>query len=154
MDWVFTRTRAILAVSLVTWAISGAVWAEQFERFGPYVAHYNTFNTTMLSADVARAYDITRSGNLALINIALLRVEDEGMDQPMHATVTVDAANLAGQRKNVEMVEVEDRGAIYYIGTFRIRDEERINFNISIQPTDDPRRIHRFSFNQMFYGDD
>jgi hypothetical protein len=108
----------------------------------------------MLSADVARAYDITRSGNLALINIALLRVEDEGMDQPMHATVNVDAANLAGQRKNVEMVEVEDRGAIYYIGTFRIRDEERINFNISIQPTDDPRRIHRFSFNQMFYVDD
>ncbi len=139
---------------LVASALGHDAKAEQFEAFGPYTAHYNTFNTTLLTAEVARAYEITRSGNLALINIAVLRTQDEGMDEPMHADVNVDAANLAGQRKNIEMVEVEDRGAIYYIGTFRIRDEERINFNVSIQPADDPRRVHRFSFNQMFYVDD
>ena len=154
MFLLMTRTRQVLAACIFALAFQSPALAEQFERFGPYVAHYNTFNTTLLTADVARAYGITRSGNLALINIALLKVQDGGMDEPMHAEVSVGASNLAGQRKNIDIVEIEDRGAIYYIATFRIRDEERINFNISIQPSDDPRRVHRFSFDQMFYVDD
>lgn len=143
---VFTH----LLISLSCLLLSTAK-AEQAETFGPYVAHYNTMNTTFLTADVARAYGISRSGGLALINIAVLKVTDGEMNVPIHANVSVDAANLAGQKKDIEMMEIEDGGAIYYIGTFRIRDEERIQFNVSIQPKEALNRIHRFRFNQMFY---
>lgn len=142
----------LLMLGFMVWSVAGM--AEQAERFGPYIAHYNTFNTPSLTPEVARAYNITRSGNLALINVAILKVGDEqAMDQPKHANVVVQASNLAGQRKNINMIEIEDQGAIYYIGTFPIRNEERINFNVAITPKEDPRRTHRFTFNQVFYVD-
>ena len=128
--------------------------AEQAERFGPYVAHYNTFNTTLLTPEVARAYGITRSGNLALLNIAVLRSQQSAMDEAVTARIQVNASNLVGQKKSVEMKEIRDQGAIYYIGTFRISNEERITFNVSIQPEDSTQRPHGFRFSQIFYVND
>lgn len=146
------RSVVIKLITLCVWlSLALQANAEQAERFGPYVAHYNTMNTTFLTPEVATAYGITRSGSLALINIAILEVAEDGLNQPVYATVSVDAANLAGQRKTIEMMEVEDGGAIYYVGTFRIRDEERITFNVTVQPKDQASRVHRFRFNQMFY---
>lgn len=138
---------------LVFWCFSLPVkaLAEQAETFGPYIAHYNTMNTTFLTSEVARAYSITRSGGLALVNIAVLERTQDGLNKPVHAKVQVDAANLIGQKKNIEMMEIEDGGAIYYVGTFRVRDEERIQFNVMIQPNDAPTRTHRFRFDQIFY---
>ena len=139
---------------LVTLSITSFVQAEQAERFNGYVAHYNTFNTTLLTPEVARAYGITRSGNLALLNIAVLKTQPEGMDEAVTAQITVKASNLVGQKKPIELMEVQDRGAIYYIGTFRIRDEERISFEITVQPSGRTAPPYRFRFNQMFYVND
>ncbi|HEY7905481.1 MAG TPA: DUF4426 domain-containing protein [Wenzhouxiangella sp.] len=138
----------IIAIALL---MGNASWAEQASRFGNYIAHYNTFNTTFLTPDVARAYGITRSGNLALLNIAVLKVNDEGLNEPVRARVQVRGNNLAGQRKSIEMTEIEDGGAIYYIGTFRIRNEERINFTVNITPINGVTRSHELRFNQIFY---
>lgn len=146
------RASVIKWVLCCCWlGLSAHASAEQAETFGPYIAHYNTLNTTFLTPQVAQAYGITRSGSLALINIAVLEVAEDDLNIPVHALVSVNASNLAGQRKTIEMIEVEDAGAIYYVGTFRIRDEERITFNVSVQPKDQPNRVHRFRFNQTFY---
>lgn len=141
-----------MAVSIaLTLANTGV--AEQASRFNGYIAHYNTFNSTFLTPDVARAYGITRSGNLALLNVAVLKENPGALNEPVHARVDVQATNLAGQRKVIEMNEIEDAGAIYYIGTFRIRNEERINFNIDITPVNGIARPHTIRFNQIFYAE-
>ncbi len=138
----------VIAIVLL---MGNMAWAEQASRFGNYIAHYNTFNTTFLTPDVARAYGITRSGNLALLNVAVLKVSDEGLNEPTRARVQVQASNLAGQRKSIEMTQIEDAGAIYYVGTFRIRNEERINFTLDITPINGVNRSHEIRFNQIFY---
>lgn len=138
-------------IAFFTLSMTSLVQAEQAEHFNGYVAHYNTFNTTLLTPEVARAYGITRSGNLALLNIAVLKKQPEGMDEAVTAQITVNASNLVGQKKPMELIEVQDRGAIYYIGTFRIRDEERIRFDITVQPSGQTAPPHRFRFDQIFY---
>jgi hypothetical protein len=47
--------------------------AEQFEQVGDYQIHYNTFTTSFLQPQVAKAYNIVRSRYQAMINISVLK---------------------------------------------------------------------------------
>ncbi len=122
----------------------------QAETFGPFAAHYNTFNTNQLTPDVARAYGIQRSASRALLNIAVIRQGDEDMGTPVRARVRATATNLAGQRRDLDMREIRDQDAIYYIGVFGISNEETLNFNVSVQPMGQ-QQAHEFSFRQQFF---
>ena len=127
--------------------------AGQSEDIGDHVVHYNTMNTSKLPPEVARAYGIQRSGSRALLNVAVLKKSgnDEEMNTPVTAEVTASAVNMAGQRRNIRMQEITDQDAIYYIGTFRIHDEETLDFTVRVTPshTDQPAREIRFR--QQFY---
>jgi len=131
-------------------SLTGAVSAQQFEDFGTYEVHYSAMNTSLLSPEVARAYDIQRSGNRAMLNITILDKSGDGWPEPISARVEASAINLTGQRRAIELREIRDQGAIYYIGTFRITNEENMNFRVTVQPAGD-LRPREFSFRQMFY---
>jgi len=124
--------------------------AQQAEDFGDFEVHYSTLNTNMLSPEVARAYGIQRSGNRAMLNITVLDKNDTGLNTAMTARVSAEATNLTGQRRVIELEEIRDQDAIYYIGTFRIHNEETLNFRVSVQPEGSPRP-REFSFRQQFY---
>jgi len=145
MKRMILTTLSVLAV-----LISTPLVAQQYEGFGSYEAHYSAINTSLLSPQVARAYDIQRSGNRAMLNIAVLRTEEGEQDEPVSARVSAELVNLTGQRRTIELQEIRDQGAIYYIGTFRITNEENVNFRISVQPDGYPR-AHEFTFRQQFY---
>ncbi len=140
----------LLVPSLLLLCVSAIGHAGQAETFGPYAVHYNTFNTNLLTPDVARAYSIQRSASRALLNIAVIRHDDETMGTPVRARVSATATNLAGQRRDLNMREIRDQDAIYYIGSFGISNEETLNFRISVQPLGQTE-AHEFSFRQQFY---
>lgn len=123
-----------------------------FATFGDYIVHFNAQSTTMLPAEVARAFGIRRSGNRAMLNIAVLRKGHAGSHSPVDAVVAVKAVNLLGQEKDVSVRELREGEAIYYIGEFAVANEEIVTFNISVHPAgaDAP---HEFSFRQQFYTD-
>ncbi|AKS43073.1 DUF4426 domain-containing protein [Wenzhouxiangella marina] len=129
---------------------SSLALAQQAEDFGRYEVHYSTLNTSLLTPEVARAYGLERSGNRAMVNITVLTKTDDGLGTPTPASVQVESMNLLGQARTIDMREIRDQDAIYYIGTFRISNEENINFNVTVQPEGEavPRT---FSFRQMFY---
>jgi hypothetical protein len=126
--------------------------AQQAEDFGDYLIHYNTMNTSMLSPEVASAYGIQRSGTRALLNIAVLKKQADELNTPVTARVSATATNLAGQRRDLDMQEIRDQDAIYYIGTFRFHNEEHLNFRVTVQP-EGQGRSHEFSFRHQFYSD-
>jgi hypothetical protein len=134
-------------------ATSTQALAEQTESFNDYTIHYNTLNTNLLAPDMARVYGIQRSGNRALINIAVLHSDSDGLDTAVTARVTASASNLAGQRREIDLQEIRDQDAIYYIGTFRIHQEETLTFRVSVDPHDHAGRPHEFTFRQQFFTD-
>lgn len=143
------RTAAVLMMLLST-----ALHAQQAEEFGPYRVHYNAINTNLLNPEVARAYSIQRSGNRAMLSIAVIRHDGESdTNSAVHADVTASAINLTGQRRHIELDTIEDQEAIYYIGTFRIHDEETLDFTVQVRPEDEPE-THEFGFRQQFFTDD
>jgi len=142
---VFTLFAAALAVSA-----SAPVAAQQSQQFGAYEIHYNTINTNMLSPDVASVYGIQRAGTQAMLNVTVLeRKSGEAVEAAVEATAT----NLTGQRRDIELRQINDQGAIYYIGQFRIHDEETLNFEIRVQPDGREGAPFNVAFRQQFFTD-
>jgi hypothetical protein len=109
-----------------------------FKEFGQYELHYNALRTDRLSADVARAYGIQRSKNRVLLNVTMLRKDaDHAPRKPVEGAVKVDAYNLTGQLKDIEMRRISDGGAIYYIGEVAISGNEILVFDIKATPSNE-----------------
>jgi len=78
------------------------------------VLHFNAISTDQLSPEVARAYNIVRSKNRALLNVSIIKDVDGGPGVSQAGTVTATAANLTGQIKNLALREIREDAAIYY----------------------------------------
>lgn len=143
-----TLRSTLLALALL--ALATTAQAERSMRFGDYVVHYNMIPTATLVPDIARQYGIQRSRERGLITLTLLGKDGDAAEADVTATVT----NLNGQRQTVAMREVREGPALYYIGTFRASDGEKLTFNIAVRPqADDRDRPLRVDFIQHFHGD-
>jgi hypothetical protein len=108
---------------------------ETFKDFGNYEVHFNALRTDELTPDVARAYGIQRSSNRVMLNVTVLRKEAEHAPRkPVEADVAVDAYNLNGQLKDIQMRRVSEGEAIYSIGEVSIAGTEILVFDINVTP--------------------
>ncbi|HYQ71180.1 MAG TPA: DUF4426 domain-containing protein [Gammaproteobacteria bacterium] len=124
--------------------------AENSKDFGNYVLHYNALATDMLPPAVARDYHITRSQNRGMLNITLLKKVLGSPGQPVHARVETSAKNLAGQTRSIDMREIREGNAIYYIGEFGVANEETLNFRVRVKPQGESD-FFEVEFSQDFY---
>jgi len=119
---------------------------------GDYVIHFSAQSTDQLPPEVARAYNIVRSKNRAMLNVSIIRESD---NVPVGAAVTVKTVNLTGQLKTVTMRKIEEPGdvvAIYYIGETPVANRETLIFDISVQP-DGESASSEVRFKRQFYTD-
>lgn len=144
-------SRILAAVLGLLLAVSSAsIKADQSKDFGDYTIHYSAFTTDVLSPEVARAYNITRSKNRAMLNISVLKKVMETSVMPVKAEIESSATNLSAQLKAIEMRELSDQGAIYYIAELPVAHRETLKFNIAVTP-DGEEYTYRFSFDQQFF---
>jgi hypothetical protein len=123
-----------------------------FQDFGVYEVHYNALRTDALSPEVARSYGIQRSANRVMLNVTVLRKEaDHAPRSPVEAEVKVDAYNLNGQLKNLDMRRVSEGEAIYYIGEVSISGVEILVFDISVTPSGEATPL-RVKLKREFYS--
>jgi len=98
---------------------------------GDHVVHFSAQSTDQLPPEVARAYNIVRSKNRAMLNVSVLREADNAA---VTAAVTVKTVNLTGQLKNITMRQIDEQDAIYYIGEVSVANRETLIFDISVIP--------------------
>jgi hypothetical protein len=119
---------------------------------GDYVIHFSAQSTDQLPPDVARAYNIVRSKNRAMLNVSIIRESD---NTPVAGNITVKTVNLTGQLKNVTMRKIEESGdvvAIYYIGETPVANRETLIFDISVIPEGESASS-QVRFKRQFYTD-
>lgn len=138
----------VMALLLLAAALSLPAAAQQSQEYGDYEVHYNTLSTNMLTPEVASVYGIQRAGTQAMLNITVLHKENR---EATEARVTATATNLTGQRRAIELRQINDQGAIYYIGQFRIHNEETLNFDVQIKPDGHDGAPFTLQFRQQFY---
>ena len=130
-------------------AYSQPVAAEQVAKFGDIEIHYNAMLTSELNADVAKSYKIDRSSNRGLLTVAALKKNKLGVAEPVAAKISASAVNLNSQLSNIDMREIKEGQAIYYLGDFRLSAPETLKFNLNVTPQGGKTRT--VDFQQAFY---
>jgi len=124
--------------------------AQQAQEFGEYSVHYNALNSSLLTPEVAKAYGIRRSDSRALVNISILKNAENQATTAVKANVTATGRNLTGQTRNIDMREINDGDAIYYIGELSVRNMETFSFTVNVMP-EGQTRTFVVEFRQQFY---
>lgn len=127
--------------------------AEETHRvFGDFEVHYNAVRTDQITAEVARAYDIERSGNRVMLNVALLARSPDGRTTPVDGTVTARVRNLNGQLKDFRVRRVQEGTSIYFIGEVGISGTEILVFDIDARP-DGAGTAYAVTLKREFFAD-
>ncbi|MBC2654308.1 DUF4426 domain-containing protein [Pseudomonas sp. MSSRFD41] len=116
---------------------------ERQEVFGDITVHYNTFNSTYLQPDIARAAELVRSKNQGVINVSLIK---DG--KPLVGQVSGTVKDLTSKSFPLKFRQITEQGAIYYIAQFPVEQQENRTFTISVQAGGD---TNSFSFNQELF---
>jgi len=133
-------SKLILTLSLLIFSVLAFAQIDQpkeietAKKFGAYTVHYNVFNSKSIPAEVANLYKLTRSKDIALVNISLTKTENGVATLGLPAKVSVKAVNLMQQVKTLEFMEIKEPEATYYIAKFRHTNEEDIRFEVSVVP--------------------
>lgn len=123
----------ILGLALVL-VLPLGVSAENSTHTGGYTIHHNALTTDSLPIQVASAYGIQRSKSRALLNVSVIRDQPGTMGTPVHAQVRTVARTLYGQIRPIELREIVEDQAIYYIADFPVAHRETLQFEFEILP--------------------
>jgi hypothetical protein len=121
--------------------------AEQKKTLGNWDVHYIVLNTTFLEPQVAKAYDLVRSRNNALVNISVL---DRRSKEAQSVVMTGAASNLLGRKTSLEFRKIQEGDSIYYLSVLPFDDEELYRFDIQIVAGKNNQRL---KFQQKLYKD-
>ncbi len=132
--------------------VSTSARAEQFVEDEQYVVHYSAFNSSMLTPEVAKAYDLMRSRQRAVMNVAVQKKMPDGSRKAVMAQLVGYTGALGGSERPLDFKVVTEGEAIYYLAEFLIGNGEKLNFDIKVQPTPDHAPI-KVAFSQEFYQD-
>ena len=127
----------------VTAMAADVIKGERKETFGDVTVHYNTFNSTFLTPDIAKSAELVRSKNQGVINISVLK---EG--KPLMAQVSGSVKDLTSQTVPLKFKQITEQGAIYYIAQFPVDQQEVRTFDIKVQTGD---KINTINFNQELF---
>lgn len=128
------KSLATILNVFVLLALSLTAVAENSTHTGGYTIHHNALTTDNLPAQVATAYGLQRSKNRALLNVSVIRDEPGTMGIPVRATIRAVARTLYGQIRPVELREIVEDKAIYYIADFPVAHRETLMFDFEIMP--------------------
>ena len=143
--------RLLKILVLLTALTSFPVLAQHSQDFGEFTVHYNAMRSSMISPEIAKAYDIRRSDSRGLINISVLKNSADKTTTAVKATLTASGRNLTGQTRKVEMREIsEGDGAIYYLGELSVRNMETFDFTVTVLPEGQDKPFD-VKFRQQFY---
>ena len=127
----------------VTAMAADVIKGERKETFGDVTVHYNTFNSTFLTPDIAKAAGLTRSKNQGVINVSVLK---DG--KPLTAEVSGSVKDLTSQTVPLKFKQITEQGAIYYIAQYPVEQQETRTFEIKVQTGD---KINTLNFNQELF---
>ena len=138
-----------LALLLLTACLSftamaaDAIKGDRKEVFGDTTVHYNTFNSTFLTPDIAKAAGLTRSKNQGVINVSVIK---DG--KPLVSNVSGTVKDLTSQTVPLKFKQITEQGAIYYIAQYPVDQQEVRTFDIKVQTGD---KINTINFNQELF---
>jgi len=131
---------ACLSVSATA---ADVIKGERKETFGDVTVHYNTFHSTYLTPEIAKAAELIRSKNQGVINVSVIKG-----GKPLMAQVSGTVKDLTSKSVSLTFRQVTEQGAIYYLAQYPVDQQETRTFEIKVQTGD---KINTINFNQELF---
>lgn len=122
---------------------------ETSKDIGNFVVHFSAQSTDQLTTEIARAYDIVRSKDRAMLTVSIVRKAD---NRTVPGTIVVKTVNLTGQMKNIVLRRIDEQDAVYYIGETSVANRETLVFDITVTP-EGATAPSEMRFKREFYTD-
>ncbi|MBJ7551107.1 DUF4426 domain-containing protein [Marinomonas ostreistagni] len=139
-------------LGVVSALMMSAVQADQVTQFGDYQLHYNTFESTFLTPEIAHQYGLTRTKGQALLNVAVTTQTEGELPQSQRALVSANVKNLLGQIVSLSFITIEEGDAVYYLAPFTKTDDEILTFTVNAKLSADSAPM-TVNFQRHFYVD-
>jgi len=121
-----------LLLSLLFMPAASAGVEETTRETDTHIIHFNVFNSSFLTPEIAKQYNLKRSNYYAILNIAV-HEKGDSEDKPIPVLLQGTATNIVQQQQKLEFKEIDEGRAIYYLSTFRISDDDLLTFDIKIR---------------------
>lgn len=144
-----TLTRILLSALLL---FACAIWAENSTSIPGYTIHHNAIPTASLDPKVANQYGIQRSKYRGMLNVSVIKNAPNSTGKSIDAIVMANATNIRGQLISIPMRKITEGDAIYFIGEFKIADQETLNFDLQVKPKGETR-FYKAKLSQQFFID-
>ncbi|MBT2969539.1 MAG: orotate phosphoribosyltransferase [gamma proteobacterium symbiont of Ctena orbiculata] len=145
----YTKSVVLFFTLLLTTMVS---WAENSTSVPGFTIHHNAIPSASLEPAIARQYGIQRSKYRGMLNVSVIKSVEGTTGRSSEAVILAKANNIRGQLISIPMRKIIEGDAIYYIGEFRIADQETLNFEIQVQPKGETR-YYSAKLSQDFYID-
>lgn len=142
---------SLLVTSLILFSFTAISRAETGFDPDDFEVNYSVFNSTFIKPDTASSYNIVRSFNRALVNIAVLKTVDNGT-MPVRAKVSGSSSDLI-RSTELDFREINEGKSIYYIAEFKFSHDEVRNFTIDVE-LENGMKLDTVKFSQRMYRDD
>ncbi len=130
--------------------LTSPAMAENSTHTQGYTIHHNAIKANFLTPEIASAYRIQRSKYRGLLNVSVIKELPGTTGKPVMARITVEATNLTGLQKSIQLREIREEGAIYYIDDFPIINGEIVTFRLQVTPEGASKPIKAKLIQQFF----
>lgn len=117
------------------------VHAASNQDFGDIQIHWSVLPSTFLSPEVAKANNLQRSKGIGIINIAIMKENDDGTMSPMGGQVEGKVSNDIQQVRFLAFRRVQEGDAVYFIAEYQYSSGELMTFNVTARPTGEQRDL-------------
>ena len=73
-----------------------------------------------------------------------------GVAEPVKADVSAYLVNITNQLGDIDMREIQEGNAIYYLGVFRVSTPETLTIYVTVKPKKNGDGPYKFNFKQDF----
>jgi len=126
--------------------------AENSTSVGGYTVHHNAFTADTLTPEIAKTHGFQRSKFRGLLNVSVIKDAPGTTGTSVPAQVEAKIVNLTGQTTNLDMREIKEDDAIYYIGEFPVHNDQTIDFVIEATPQESDKTLI-MRMDQQFFTD-
>lgn len=120
-------------------------------QFRNFEINYSIFNTTFLAPSIASSYNLKRSKKTALINITVIKINEDGSRSPHTANIKGTEFDLI-IKKPLNFSPIKEKNALYYIASVEIQNKIPLYFDIQIQP-EKGKPAYNLTFKKLLYVD-
>ncbi len=149
---VFLSSFMTMLLIISSHLITSLAYAEEYKSEDGYIIHYNAVNTQFIPKEVAQGYGILRSKNQAFLSVVVMQVQEDAQPKHVTAQITAQVVNLNQQLRQVDMREIRENTAIYYVGVFKINDADTLNFTLKVIP-EGQTQAKEITFQKAFFID-